>query len=214
MESLRAWILAGLCAATISGAARGAVRVVQYTTGYQQGIHWDLSETSRITILRASNPNWGPYDFDCYDDATSPPYDPAAIQGITAVANIGTVEIKVRQHQNRPWGATEVRLLQLDQQGVNGRIMEFYVEGPVGADGETRVATIVGSFFARSPIVSDVHIQTVDQNGSFEPWVMDADLYVEGPGPHLGSINIHGLIGGHQIDVTGALAGSLLIGEG
>jgi len=210
----RKWMLVAACGTGLVTAAHGGIVVGQYTGGYVFGIDYSVSDVSRITILRASDPNKGPYDFDCYDDATNPPYAPAAIQGITAVANIGTVEIKVRQHQNRPWGATEVRLLQLDQPGVSGRIMEFYVEGPVGADGETRVATIVGSFFARSPMVSDAHIQTVEQGGSFEPWILDGDLYVEGFGPHLGSINIHGFSGAHQIDVTGTMAGSLLVGEG
>ena len=108
------WILTAVVGTTLCAHADAAVRVVEYN-GYVEGEDYDVSGVSEITIVLPSLPDL-PYDFDCYDDDTDPPYAPAAIESITVMAGIGTVELMVRGHEGREFGASDLWLLQLDQE--------------------------------------------------------------------------------------------------
>lgn len=46
----------------------------------------------------------------------------------------------IRGHEGRLHGASDVRLLQLDQEGVNGTIVELNISGSLGILGATRAA--------------------------------------------------------------------------
>jgi hypothetical protein len=110
-----------------------ATTVVAEHNGHRLGIDYDITLVSQITILRPSLPGV-PYDFDCYDSQTQAP---ASIQWIKAVAGIGNVEVMVRPHQGRLYGASDVNLLQLNQTGVTGTVLEMLISGNLGQDGPT-----------------------------------------------------------------------------
>jgi hypothetical protein len=107
-------IVCTVCTVGLCAHSYGAVVVAEYN-GYERGVDYRVDGMSQIVILKPSDPELGPYDFDCYDDSTEPPYDPATIQAITAVAGIGDVEIMVRGHEGREYGASNVLLLQLNR---------------------------------------------------------------------------------------------------
>jgi hypothetical protein len=71
-----------------------------------------------------------------FDDSTHP-YQPAEILSITAVQGIGNVELMVCPHEGLLYGATNVRLLQLNQTGVTGSVLDLLISGDLGADGPT-----------------------------------------------------------------------------
>jgi hypothetical protein len=127
-------IVCTVCTVGLCAHSYGAVVVAEYN-GYERGVDYRVDGMSQIVILKPSDPELGPYDFDCYDDSTEPPYDPATIQAITAVAGIGDVEIMVRGHEGREYGASNVLLLQLNQDGVNSSVKELKIQYDLGADG-------------------------------------------------------------------------------
>jgi hypothetical protein len=163
-----------VCAVALCAWAYGEV-VVEEHAGYAEGPSGDYSVTwdgnlPTITIIEPSGSELGPYDFDCYDDSNN---QPATIQAITAVANIGDVEIMVRAHEGRPSGAYEVWLLQLDQAGVNSSVNEFNISGYLGKNGVTRVDQIAGDFSAKD-LANDAYIETL-ASGCFQPGVLSAN---------------------------------------
>ncbi|MFH1746979.1 MAG: hypothetical protein ABIG44_08035 [Planctomycetota bacterium] len=210
--------LAGVVLCTL---AYGDV-VLEEHSGYVEGedydVTWSEEDVPSIVILEASTAQLGPYDFECYDDSTGPPEHPAPIGSITALANIGNVEIMVRGHDGRQFGASHVYLLQLDQAGVSSAVKEFKIEHDLGTDGATEVGEISGLFFVRGTVHNDMYIGTTTADGSFDVNIAVANLYITGPGPHYGSLHVGSLESGnppqeHGIDITGSLLGTLHVGH-
>jgi hypothetical protein len=135
-------VATALCGALLlSASGRAEIVVEQHTGGYtgegespDYSVAW-FAGLPRITILRPWNPEWGPYDFDCYDRQTQAP---EPIDSITAASGIGDVRIRVGPHDGRQYGATNVGLLQFDPDtGVNGTVEQLVISGDLGADGPT-----------------------------------------------------------------------------
>jgi hypothetical protein len=179
-------------------------------------VYW-TGDLPRITILQSSDPELGPYDFECYDDATN--YS-ATIQAITATSGIGNVEIMVRGHEGREYGASNVLLLQLNQDGVNSSVKELKIQYDLGADGTTEVGEVSGLFRVYETLRNDIYIGTTTEDADLGVGIAFANVYITGPGPHYGSLYIHSLPAGeppqeheHGIDITGSLHGTLLVGS-
>jgi hypothetical protein len=153
-------------------------------------VDWDLDVPS-ITILQPSDPGY-PYDFECYDD---PSYDPADIGAIIGTANIGSVEIMVRGHDDRSYGARDVYKLQFNQTGVSATIREFAVSRELGIDDDTYAASIAGPFTVASYVWSDMHIGTVASG---------AEVQITELGDDLTPMNLY---------VSGDIAGTLELGS-
>jgi hypothetical protein len=160
------WKLCGpaalvLCAALLASAAHATIHVVQYTPGYVEGLTGDYwvqwtGNLPTIWILQPSIPAYGPYDFDAYDDATTPPYAPATIGAILAGPSLADiVELKIVGHDGREYGAENVDQVVFNYnwgQGPALKIKAFNIHGTLGAvEGvDNHAFSIEGDFSAAS----------------------------------------------------------------
>lgn len=194
-------VAVALCGAALCASTYGDVVLVEHA-GYQEGqtgdyyVTWD-EDVPSITILEASTWELGPYDFECYDDSTN---QAETIGAITATAGIGDVEIMVREHEGREFGASNVLLLQLNQAGVNSSVKEFNIEYDLGADGATKVDEISGLFRVWRDLLNDLEIGTTTEDADLGVISAIADVYITGPGPHDGSLYIKSLPPGDPPD--------------
>ncbi len=212
-----------LVAAVVSGlwcAGGYAAVVVEEHGPYWESVDYEVAwvpDGPQIKILRPSLPGI-PFWFEVYDDSEWP-YKPATIAGITAEPNIGTVELEVRGDlsQGRVYGAAGVNVLQLDAPGVCGIVTNFRIGGALGSElHPTQVHNIgggSGGFYAPS-LGSDLVIEELDTDGNFLVLgELSANVYVRGPGPHHGNIDITAFVSGqpHVVDISGSLDGVLLL---
>ena len=206
----RNWMLAELLGALGCLTVNAQVVVGEYAR-YVRHVDYEIYCDSWITILRPSFPE-RPYDFDCYDSFTN---EPAVIQGITAIPDIGTVEIMVRENEGRLYGASDVRLLQLAEpavSGVYGRVKYFHIAGQLGVAEPTHLGSLDGLLWA-GYVVNDVYVDTLGPLASFEAfWSFQGNLWVQGAGPHYGSIYVHDLDAAYRIDINGSMLGTLYVG--
>jgi hypothetical protein len=127
------WIGIGLAGAFCWSVSSASIEVHEHN-GYSPLFDYHVTFTGsglpRIQILRPSRPVLGPYDFDCYYPGN--PNVPAPIRAITAIDNVGTVEIMVRGHGGVEHGASALYVLELDANGspgVRGVIKELRIGG-------------------------------------------------------------------------------------
>ena len=215
-------VAVALCAAALCGSTYGDVVLVEHA-GYQEGqdddyyVTW-VADVPYIEIREPSTTQLGPYDFECYDDATGPPETAATIGSITALPNIGDVAIKVCGHGDRKHGAWDVHLLQLNQAGVNSSVEEFSILAELGARGATEVDEISG-LFSVDQFLNDLDIGTTTADADLDVVTAKADLNITGPGPHSGSLVVGSLPASgdppedHGIDITGEFLGTLQVGH-
>jgi hypothetical protein len=62
-------------------------------------------------------------------------------------------------------------------------------------------------------VVNDVYVDTLGPLASFEAfWSFQGNLWVQGAGPHYGSIYVHDLDAAYRIDINGSMLGTLYVG--
>jgi hypothetical protein len=187
-----------LCGVALAPPGYGDLRVVQYTAPevYNDGLHFDVSWNHdylpTIRILQASDSQLGPYDFDCYDTGTDYPYDSYDIAAIVGTANIGDVEITIRGHEGRAFGAHHVDRLDFSQGGVNGIVGQFEIDGSLGWYGDdTHISVATGTFIVGDGMWSDMYVSSIPEGASYQIW---------------------GIAYGRELHVAGAIAGTLQMG--
>jgi len=95
-----------------------------------------------IEILLPSIPG-SPYEFDSYN--LDDPNQAAHIKRIFAVPDVGDVELVIKGHNGRLYGATNIYGLALDPaDGIHATLKEFTISGLLGYDEDTYVETIEG----------------------------------------------------------------------
>lgn len=205
-----------VCSGLLLCGALSAEVVVREYAGYVLGTDYEVTPSSRILILQPSLPGV-PYDFDCYDEATG---EPAVVRALTATAGIGTVEVTVRPHEGRPYGAGDLGLLQIDQEGVTGRIVELNIGRDLGADGPTR-ADSAGRLGVGRNVVNPIEIAgdvsgALTVEGSVLAVPGDPVIEVDIGGDVIGPLTIRRTLGGdircaalRDVAFIGTLAGSL-----
>jgi hypothetical protein len=118
--------------AALCASASAAVVVGEYSGRYSRPGDYDwqaVGDTAVIEIYTASIPG-APYDFSCYDDVTA---EPAVIRSLTADPDVGNLYVRVSPHDGRQYGASDVWLLQIQQEGsLTGVLEDFQIGGNVG----------------------------------------------------------------------------------
>ena len=157
---MKAYSILGIAAVVVCSSGYADIVVEEHNPGsYTLGSHYYvnfLEGLPVITILQPSLPGL-PYDFDCYYEGTT---DPAPVRSLTAVGGIGTVEVMISPHEGRPYGASDVWLLQLNQTGVTGRVVEMKISGNYGdpTSGGPLVADSAGSLYIGGGTIETVSI--------------------------------------------------------
>jgi hypothetical protein len=149
----------------VCGYGRADIVLVEHS-GYALGTDYVLSwdgYVPSIEILEPSDPLLGPYDFECYDDDTG---DPADIGSITAVSNVGDIELTVFGHDDRVYGAHAVLKVQLTQAGNTSTVSEFNISGALGSPGNVTRVTYVTGYFHAGSVGNDVELSEVSEYGS------------------------------------------------
>jgi hypothetical protein len=190
----------GVAAACLCCNAIAAV-VVSEHGGYTFGVDYDITGASWITILQPSDPGV-PYDFDCHDDVTN---EPATIQAIMPAEGLsGRVELMVREHDGREFGAEDV-----DQIVFNSvvrpspllHIMAFKIRGTLGTDPNTdnHVFEIDGDFSAGS-LAAPFYVYTG----------LLADMTITGDVPEAAVLQIGTLEAPYSISIGGDFLGDMI----
>ena len=171
---------------------------------------WDV-DIPRITILKQSGEL--PFDFECRDTGTGREAPIGAIVGDDDLD--GLVELMVRGHGERAFGALDVWRLQLDPNNVDGRLLEFTVSGQVGYtdpnDPNTTYPThfraIAGALSANR-LGSSLDVLTISQSGSLDLPLANTSIHVGGSLE--GSVTVTTLSA--DMDVDGSVNGSIEVG--
>ncbi len=206
------------CAVALCHQAYGAI-VVEERSGYERDVYYTVHGDSDITILQPID--WrGPYQFECYDDSTAPPYEPAVIESITAGPGVGSVEVKVTGYGGRTYGASEVWLVQIGQTAGTGRLVELKISGNYGhaEQGGTLIADSAGALKIGGDVVKPVAIAgNVAQ--LYVPGCIYANMDVGGDVGRLeigtvdaeAEITVGGDVGAAMSTYIGSLNGRLMI---
>jgi hypothetical protein len=147
--------------------AYGYGDVTQHNEFYEEGTHYrvyyDENYPPRIEILLPSTS--GPYWFECYEGD-----EPAAIRSITAASNVGNIELKVTGSGQHTYGASDVWLLQIKQEGgPEGVLEDFQIGGNYGlatAGGGTLLANRAGRVLIAGNVVAPAGVDAINLGGS------------------------------------------------
>jgi hypothetical protein len=119
--------------------------IQQYNPQYEEGTDYVVQGTDphyEVWILEPSLPG-SPYEFDSYN--LDDPNQAAHIKRITALPDVGNVELVIKGHNGRQYGATNIYGLALDpEDGIHATLKEFTISGILGYDENTYVETIAG----------------------------------------------------------------------
>jgi hypothetical protein len=202
--------------------AWATVTLKQNNPAYTEGVHysvlWNEDGEPQIRILQPSDPEDGPYDFESI--LTEDPNMPANIAGFYAGMGLhGDVELMVRSSEpsKRPFGAANVKNLQIENENVHLTLKEFVIYDYLGPDiepADTYVYAIDGPFEAMGLNVdSDLHVQYL--SGDFTLIYNYADIEVTESVTHYANVEILNFIAGspHDLTIAGTLAGDLTLGD-
>jgi len=165
---------------------------------------WDGS-VPRIKILKPSGDL--AYDFECRDTSTGREATIGAIVGGDSLE--GLVELMVRGHSGRSFGALNVSRLQLDPNDVDGRVKEFTISGQLGSydpnDPNTAYARSIAGPVSVSGLAGSLDVRTIAESGSLTLPTLSNSIHVGGAVE--GAVTISRVQA--PIDVDGTLAGRI-----
>ncbi len=181
-----------------------------------------------ITIYQPTDPNLGPYDFEVYDPNTPWPQEPRRVKGIDAVANAGAIDLMLRGHDGRAWGAEDVDNLLFNAEGVAATIKEFKISGTLGVEQPVYTGAIKGSMEVGA-VGQDVHAGALEGDftviGDCAPGTtlefgdvygnitldtpFAANLDIWGSSDYLSTITLAGQMTGSQINIYGSFYGEI-----
>jgi hypothetical protein len=121
----------------LAAPAWASITLRQNNAAYTEGVHysvwWNGDGEPEIRILLPSDPESGPYDFESI--FTEDPNMPANIAGFYAGPFLqGDVELMVRssEPQKRPFGAANVKNLDIENAKVHLTLKEFVIYDYLG----------------------------------------------------------------------------------
>jgi len=186
---------------------------------YDEDVHytvWWYGDEPWITINQPSDPELGPYDFECYVKQGEEVM-PANIAGISAGQFLqGDVELMVRSSdlQHRLEGAANVKRLDVERQNVHLTLKEFVIAVRLGTPlyPDTYVYAIDGPFWA---LASDSNLHVHYLTGDFTLVALYADIEVTEAVTHNANVEIQNFVMGqpHNLTIAGSLAGDLTLGD-